>query len=113
MAQGKDPETADGLGGVHKVVTPRAAVSPVRADSEPVIVAEGQRAGASRMVDDPDQVAKVVHTIDAPIEPGDEADARESTLRPMRTADAPFQDAQVSPDEASVWTAAKSPAGPS
>lgn len=109
MAQGKDPQTADGLGGVHKVVIPRQPVPAVARDPEPVIVAEGERAGGSRLVDDPDQIAKVVHTQDAPIEPPNDADARESTLRPMRTADAPFQDAQVSPDEASVWTAAKTP----
>jgi hypothetical protein len=108
MAQGKDPQTADGLGGVHKVVTPRQpALNNAPRDPEPVVVAEGQRAGFSQMVDDPDQVGKVIHTVDAPIEPGNDADARESTLRPMRTPDAPHQDARISPDEPSVWTAAK------
>lgn len=108
MAKGKDPQTADGLGGVHKVVTPREPVPQVPRDPEPVVVAEGQRAGSSRLVEDPDQIAKVVHTQDPSIEPPNDADAPESTLRPMRTADAPFQDAQVSPDTTSVWTAAKS-----
>lgn len=108
MAQGKDPQSADGLGGVHKVVTPREPVAQVPRDREPVIVGEGQRAGFSRLVDDPDQIAKVVHTEDAPLEPPSPDAAREATLRPMRTPNAPFQDAQVSPDAASVWTAAKS-----
>lgn len=111
MAQGKDPQTADGLGGVHKVVQPRQPVPVTPRDAEPVVVAEGERAGFSRLVEDPDQVAKAVHTIEAPIEPDSQADARESTLRPMRTPRAPYQDAQVSPDEPSAWTAAKRPAG--
>jgi hypothetical protein len=111
MAQGKDPQTADGLGGVHKVAVPRPAPTGP-ADVEPVVVVEGERAGFSRLVDDPDQVAKVVHTVDAPIEPESDANARESTLRPTRTPSAPFQDVQVSPDEPSVWTAAKDPSEP-
>lgn len=105
MAQGKDPQTADGLGGVHKVVTPRQSVPDLPRDPEPVIVAEGERAGTSRLVDDPDQIAKVVHTQPAPVEPA--GDASPATPPPTRTPDAPFQDAQVSPDAASVWTAAK------
>lgn len=109
MARGKEPQNDDGLGGVHKVVTPREPVALVPPDPEPVIVAEGRKAGFSRLVDDPDQIAKVVHTLDAPIEPPDREAAPESTLRPMRTPDAPFQDVQVSSDKASVWTAAKSP----
>lgn len=112
MAHGKDPQTADGLGGVHKVVTAREpVVTGVPRDPEPVIVAEGERAGFSRMVDDPDQVGKVIHTVEAPIEPGNDAEARESTLRPMRKPDAPHQDARISPDEPSVWTAAKAAPG--
>ena len=107
MAQGKDPQTADGLGGVHKSVLARRAAPQVKPDPEPVIVAEGQRAGASHLVDDPDQIAKVVHTAPAPIDAPNEASARESTLRPMRTAAAPHQEARVSTDPASVWTAAK------
>src|SRR6218665_3222922 len=98
MAQGKDPQTSDGLGGVHNVVTPRQPAPERLADPEPVAVAEGQRAGTSRLVDDPNQIAKVVHTEDAPIAAPNDADARESTLRPMRTPDAPHQDVQVSPD---------------
>jgi hypothetical protein len=109
MAQGKDPETSDGLGGVHKVAVPRQPVPAVARDSEPVVIAPRERAGSSHPVDDPDQIAKVIHTEDAPIEPSSEANARESTLRPMRTPDAPFQDARVSPDEPSVWTAEKDP----
>lgn len=112
MAEGKDPETADYLGGVHKVVVDRPTVPAVPKDAEPVVVAEGERAGFSRLVDDPDQIAKVVHTIDMPIEPESGANARESTLRPTRTERAPHQDVQTTPDEASVWTAAKDPAGP-
>lgn len=107
MAQGKDPQNADGLGGVHKATTPREPIPEIARDPQPVIIAEGQRAGFSRLVDDPDQLTKVVHTEDAPIEAPSDANARESALRPMRTPDAPFQDAQVAPDEASVWTAAK------
>ena len=107
MPEGKDPQTADGLGGVHKVAIDRQAVSVTPRDPEPVIVAEGERAGFSQMVEDADQVGKVIHTIAAPIEPHNDANARESTLRPMRTADAPYQDARISPDEPSVWTAAK------
>lgn len=109
MAQGKDPETADGLGGVHKVAVPRETDAPPPRDPEPVVVAEGVRAGFSRLVDDADQVAKVIHTVDTPIEPPSDANARESTLRPTRTPQAPFQDVQVSPDEPSAWTAAKDP----
>jgi hypothetical protein len=78
MAQGKDPQTADGLGGVHKVTQPRQGGVPVPRDAEPVRVAEGERAGVSDLVDDPDQIAKVVHP-----------------------------DVQVASDEPSVWTAAK------
>jgi hypothetical protein len=109
MTQGKDPPTADGLGGVHKVGAPRQRAAAVTCDPEPVVVAQGTRAGSSHMVDDPDQIAKVIHTEDAPIGPPSDANARESTLRPMRTPDAPFQDARISPDEPSVWTAEKDP----
>ena len=112
MTQGKDPQDADSLGGVHKVAVPRERVSSTPRDPEPVVVAEGQRAGFSRPVDDPDQVAKVIHTVDSPIEPESDANARESTLKPTRTSSAPFQDVQVSPDEPSVWTAAKDPSTP-
>lgn len=115
MAQGKDPRTADGLGGVHNVHEPRPTAVPALPDtretSEPVVVAEGQRAGYSRTVDDPDQVGKVIHTVEAPVELPDDANAREFTLQPTRTPDAPHQDVQVSPAEPSVWTAAKDPAG--
>lgn len=111
MAQGKDPETRDGLGGVHKVTTARQRVVSVARDDEPVVVAEGQRAGFSRLVDDPDQLTKAVHTQDASIAAPDHEATPESTLRPMRTPEAPFQDAQTSPDAASVWTAAKTPSG--
>jgi hypothetical protein len=107
MAQGKDLENADGLGGVHKVAVPRQPIPTPARDPEPVIVADGERAGSSRLVDDPDQVTKVVHTQDPPIEPPRGANARESTLRPMRTPEAPFQDVQISPDEPSVWMAEK------
>lgn len=108
MSQGKDPETADGLGGVHKVTQPRSPVPDVQRDPEPVVVGHG-RPGDARLVDDPDQIARVVHTQEAPIEPPAHTNAPESELRPARTSHAPFQDAQVSPEEASVWTAEKSP----
>lgn len=112
MTQGKDPQTADGLGGVHKVGEPRQATPDTPRGDQPVVVAESQRAGFSRLVDDPDQIAKVVHTVAAPVERENDVDARESRLAPSRTPDAPFQDAQVSPDEPSVWTAAKDPGAP-
>lgn len=89
MPEGKDPRTADGLGGVHKLAVARQEVAATRPDAERPVVAEATRAGFSQLVDDPDQVAKVIHTADAP--------------------DASFQDARVSPEEPSVWTAAKTP----
>jgi hypothetical protein len=107
MAKGKDPETADGLGGVHKVVTPRAPAPLGPGASEPTRVGHGPQPGSDDMVEDPDQVARVVHTREAPIEPPSDANARESTLRPMRTPQAPFQDARVAPDEPSAWSAEK------
>lgn len=107
MAQGKDPETADGLGGVHKVVTPREPAPLTPHDRQPVAVGRGPRPGTNGFADDPDQIAKVIHTGDAPIEPPSDANARESTLRPMRTPDAPFQDARVARDEPSAWSAEK------
>lgn len=109
MAQDKDPQAADGLGGAHKVVAPRQPTLQTPVGGEAAVVAEGERAGFSRLVDDPDQVAKVVHTVDPPIAAPSDANARESTLRPARTPEAPFQDVQVSPDEPSAWTAAKDP----
>jgi uncharacterized protein YdcH (DUF465 family) len=112
MTQGKDPQDADGLGGVHTVALAREAVDLPPRDPEPVVVVDGERAGFSRLVEDRDQVAKVIHTVDAPIEPESDANARESTLRPTRTPGAPLQDVQVSPDEPSVWTAAKGPSAP-
>ncbi len=109
MSKGKDPQTADGLGGVHKVLEPRPA-TPVDLGSvdQPGVV-EGQRAGFSRSVTDPDQVSRVVHTAPAPVEDARPVDARESALNPARTPKNPFTDARVAPDEASVWTAAKDP----
>lgn len=109
MSKGKDPQTADGLGGVHKVLAPRPA-TPVDLGSvdQPGVV-EGQRAGFYRSVPDPDQVSQVIHTAPAPIEDARPVDARESALNPARTPKNPFTDARVSPDEASVWTAAKDP----
>ncbi len=109
MSTGKDPQTADGLGGVHKVAEPRAAAPAPAADNDPVVVARGPILGRDAFVDDPDQIAKVVHTIPAPVEPPSDANARESTLRPIQTPQAPFQDARISPDEASAWSAEKKP----
>ncbi|MBO9557928.1 MAG: hypothetical protein J7515_05000 [Caulobacter sp.] len=107
MTKGKDPETADGLGGVHKVGVSREPVPPPSGVSEPVAVGHGVRPGAAGYVDDPDQVTRVVHTVETPIEPSSDANARESALRPTRTPQAPFQDARVDPDETSAWTAEK------
>ncbi|CAN5364919.1 hypothetical protein BH10PSE4_BH10PSE4_22910 [soil metagenome] len=111
MSTGKDPQTADGLGGVHKVAEPRAAAPALAADAEPVVVARGPIPGQDAFVDDPDQIAKVVHTIPAPVEPPSDADARESTLRPIQTPQAPFQDARIAPDGPSAWAAEKKPGG--
>lgn len=108
MSQGKDPETADGLGGVHKVAEPRAPVPEPPRDPEPVVIGQG-RPDDARMVDDPDQIARVIHTQPAPIEPPADTNAPESELRPARTPQAPFQDAHISPETASVWTAEKTP----
>lgn len=107
MTKGKDPEAADGLGGVHKVGVSREPVPPPSGDSEPAIIGHGVRPGAAGYEDDPDQVARVVHTVETPVEPPSDANARESTLRPTRTPEAPFQDARVDPDAASAWTAEK------
>lgn len=113
MAQGKDPEAADGLGGVHKVTVPRASAAPaVAPDPDAPIVGHGPGAADAHLVDDPDQIAKVVHTIEAPIEPPSKVDARESTLRPMQTPQAPLQDARVVPDAPSAWSAEKQPRDP-
>ena len=109
MSTGKDPETADGLGGVHKVAEPRQAAATPPADPEPVVVARGPVPGTDVFVDDPDQIAKVVHTVPAPVEPPSDADARESTLRPIQTPQAPFQDARIAPDAPSAWAAEKRP----
>jgi hypothetical protein len=113
MAQGKDPKTADGLGGVHNAVVPRQPVPAVPPDPEPAVVAEGVRAGYSRLVDDPEQIARAVHTLEAPIAPDPSLDGEPTgtAARTARTSRAPYQDAQISPDDASVWTAAKTPAG--
>lgn len=109
MAQGKDPETSDGLGGVHKVAVPRQPVPSVPRDPGTVAVGHGPEPGSAGMVEDPDQIAHVVHTEPAPVEPPSDANARESTLRPMRTPQAPFQDARIAPDEPSAWSAGKDP----
>jgi len=109
MTTGKDPETSDGLGGVHKVAEPRQAASTPPADPQPVVVARGPIPGTDAVVDDPDQIAKVVHTVAAPVEPPSNANARESTLRPIQTPQAPFQDARIAPDAPSAWAAEKKP----
>jgi hypothetical protein len=105
MTKGKDPETADGLGGVHKVAVDRPAAERVPSDPEPVVVGHGPRPGSAGLVDDPDQIARTIHTEAAPIEPPNDANARESTVRPVRTPQAPFQDARIAPDEPSAWSA--------
>jgi hypothetical protein len=111
MSTGKDPQSADGLGGVHEVAEPRAAAPAplVPADAEPVVAAHGPIPGTDAIVDDPDQITKVVHTVPAPVEPPSDANARESALRPIQTPQAPFQDARIPPDEPSAWSAEKKP----
>ena len=106
MARGKDPQTADNLGGVHNVTVPRQPAPSTPGDPEPVAVGRGPDRD-THLIEDPDQIAKVVHTVEAPIETPNDADARESTLRPMRTPGAPFQDARIAPDGPSAWSAEK------
>ncbi|MBI1684151.1 hypothetical protein [Caulobacter hibisci] len=109
MSTGKDPQTADGLGGVHKVNTPRPSAPVAPSDAEAVVVARGPLPGSDGLVDDPDQIAKVVHTVPAPVETASDANARESTLRPIQTPEAPFQDARIAPEGPSAWSAEKKP----
>jgi hypothetical protein len=109
MTTGKDPLTADGLGGVHKVAEPRPQTPAPLPNSEPVVVARGPVPGSDAFVNDPDQIAKVVHTVAAPVEPPSDANAREATLRPIQTPQAPFQDARIAPDGPSAWSAEKKP----
>ena len=107
MSTGKDPQTADGLGGVHNVTQPRAPVPNYPATPAPEPAATGPIPGSdAHMESDPDQVGKVVHTEPAPLgRPSDAAAA--STARPARTPQAPFQDARVAPDQPSAWAAEK------
>lgn len=109
MVRGKDTKAADGLGGVHKVLEPRPAPPATIAGGEAPVVVEGQRAGFSKLVEDQDQLYRAVHTTPIPVEPAGDIDAPEAALEPARTPSDPFTDARVSPDEASVWTAATSP----
>jgi hypothetical protein len=88
MATGKDPQTADGLGGVHNVTQPRAPVPDYPAAAPPKAAAPGPiPAVDSAMVEDSDQVGKVFHA------------------QPVAQA-APFN-GRAAADEASAWAAEK------
>ena len=107
MAIGKDSDSRDGLGGVHKVCAPRPSVPdyplPAAQGAEPV--ARGYRAGESHLVADPDQIARVVHTEPAPIDREMPDHAPASQEGGARTARAPFQDAHRATLGASAWEA--------
>ena len=106
MALGKDINSSDGLGGVHKVREPRQAVPAFQPDpAEAPIVARGSRVNESRTVADPDQGTRVEHTEPAPIVPGTKHAAPESEEESARTPEAPFQDARTTPAKASAWEA--------
>ena len=90
MTTGKDPQTADGLGGVHNVSQPRAPVPDYPATAAPASVAPGPVPGSdSHMESDPDQIGKVVHT------------EAVSSLSPS--------DARGALGQASAWAAEKDP----
>ena len=107
MAIGKDPRSADGLGGVHKVQEDRPAV-PAYPDhaGDPVFVAHGARDEEAHMVADPDQIGRVVHTRPAPIDPHAEDHTPESEEGGARSPSAPYQDARIAGGAASAWEAA-------
>lgn len=88
MTTGKDPQSIDGLGGVHNVTTPRAPVPvyPPAAAPEPAAVGPVPGSDAA-MVEDRDQVGKVVHTAPDP--------------------DVAPSDARIAPDQPSAWAAEK------
>ncbi|WP_181242852.1 hypothetical protein [Caulobacter vibrioides] len=109
MCKGNDPQTAAPLGGVHKRLEPRPALSMEAGCAEQPIVVEGRRAGVSRAVDDPDQASRVVHTKPPPVKAPLQINAPKSALNLPRTTKHPFTVAQRAPDQALVWTAAKDP----
>jgi hypothetical protein len=84
MSTGKDPQTADGLGGVHKVAEPRQTAATPPAHRDPVVAARGPVPGTDAFVDDPDQIAKVVHTVPAPVEPPSDANAASRPCGPSK-----------------------------
>lgn len=90
MTTGKDPQTADGLGGVHNVTQPRAPVPAYPAASQTEPAAPGPVPGSdAEMVGDRDQVGKVVHTAPDPA--------------------AAASDARIAPEQPSAWAAEKDP----
>lgn len=92
MTTGKDPQTADGLGGVHNVTQPRAPVPDYPASAAPAPADAGPLpASDSHMESDPDQIGKVVHT--APV------------------ANASSSDIRVAPEQASAFAAEKESSG--
>ena len=90
MTTGKDPQTADGLGGVHNVTQPRVPVPNYPASATPAPAAPGPiPASDSHMAGDTDQIGKVVHT------------------EPVPTASS--SDVRVAPQQASAFAAEKDP----
>lgn len=90
MTTGKDPKTADGLGGVHNVTQPRAPVPDYPSTAAPAPATAGPiPARDSHMESDPDQIGKVVHTEAFP--------------------NASSSDVRVAPEQGSVFTAEKNP----
>ncbi|MBO9547287.1 hypothetical protein [Caulobacter sp.] len=88
MTPGKDPQTRDGLGGVHNATAPRAPVPAYPPGAAPAPAAVGPIPGRdAAMVEDRDQVGKVVHTAPDP-------------------AAAP-SDARIAPEQPSAWAAEK------
>ncbi|WP_454718848.1 hypothetical protein [Caulobacter segnis] len=88
MTTGKDPQTADGLGGVHNVTQPRAPVPDYPATAAPAPATPGPvPASDSHMESDPDQIGKVVHT------------------QPLPNASS--SDVRVAPEQASAFAAEK------
>ena len=110
MTIGKDPLTADGVGGVHNVQQARA---PVPDYAEPAAaatpIAHGARDDGARMIDDADQIGRVVHTDAPPISPQTAEHTAASQEGGARTPAAPHQDVQIASAQASVWEAARAP----
>jgi len=106
MAFGKDIDSSDGLGGVHKVQEPRQAVPAYGAEQvdKPAVASES-RTDERHMVADPDQIARIEHTEPAPIVARTRDHSPEPEEEAARTPKAPFQDSHVAPTTASAWEA--------